>query len=350
MTTLWRINKNVLERTSGDKLDAERNLEEWIESDPTILDPDLMVVGRQVTAGDSGRIDLLAVRGDGSLQIIELKRDLTPREIIAQVLEYASWVEKLNTADVHRIAQAYSASKGLKPFPDRFRETFDKALPEILNTAHGMLIVASELDRRSKRIVEYLSETHGVSINTAFFNVFADGDRQYLAADWLIDQDAVSERTNVRTKAPWTGEWYANVGDDQSRSWEDMRKYGFLAAGGGRFYSGRLDQLSVGDKVYAYQKRMGYVGFGLVRGDAVRAKDYKINSKPLLELPLARPELGHDADDQELAEYIVPIEWVKTYPLDEAKAFPGAFANQNIVCRLRDQATLEFLRKAFSAA
>jgi hypothetical protein len=126
-----------------------------------------------------------------------------------------------------------------------------------------------------------------------------------------------------------------------------MRKYGFLAAGGGRFYSGRLDQLSVGDKVYAYQKKMGYVGFGIVRGEAVSAKDHVIDGKPLLELPLVRPNLGHDADDRDLAEYVVPIEWIKTYPLSEAKTFPGAFANQNIVCRLRDQATLEFLRKMF---
>lgn len=349
MTTLWRINNTTLERTSSGRLNTERSLEEWIESDPSTLDPDLMIIGRQITAGDSGRIDLLAIRGDGSLQIIELKRDLTPREIVAQILEYASWVEKLSTSEVHQIAQSYSAAGRLPSLSERFRETFDKALPETLNTSHGMLIVASELDRRSKRIVEYLSEVHSVAINTAFFNVFVDEDRQYLAADWLIDQEAVTERTDVRTKAPWTGEWYANVGDDQSRSWEDMRKYGFLAAGGGRHYSGRLDQLTPGDKVYAYQKKMGYVGYGVVLGEAVRASDHKIAGTPLLHLPLTQANLAHDAEDNELAEYVVPVDWKKTYPLSDAKTFPGAFANQNIVCRLRDQATLEFLKKTFGA-
>lgn len=77
------------------------------------------------------------------------------------------------------------------------------------------------------------------------------------------------------------------------------------------------------------------------------AKDHVVNGKPLLNLPLQAPNLGHTPDDEELAEYVVPIEWKKTYPLNEAKTFPGAFANQNIVCRLRDQATLDFLKEYF---
>ncbi len=46
-------------------------------------------------------------------------------------------------------------------------------------------------------------------------------------------------------------------------------------------------------------------------------------------------------------EYLVAVEWEKTFPLSEAKTFTGAFANQNIVCKLRDTATIEFLQEAF---
>ena len=38
------------------------------------------------------RIDLLAMDGEGRLIIIELKKDRIPREIVAQVLDYASCV------------------------------------------------------------------------------------------------------------------------------------------------------------------------------------------------------------------------------------------------------------------
>ena len=57
--------------------------------------------------------------------------------------------------------------------------------------------------------------------------------------------------------------------------------------------------------------------------------------------------MAHDADNLELSEYWVGIEWRKTVPLSEAKTFPGVFANQNIVCKLRDTATVEFLKREF---
>jgi hypothetical protein len=44
-------------------------------------------------AGFGGRIDLLAIAPDGALVLIELNRNRTPREVVAQSLDYAGWVE-----------------------------------------------------------------------------------------------------------------------------------------------------------------------------------------------------------------------------------------------------------------
>ncbi|MDR6190615.1 hypothetical protein QE372_002930 [Agrobacterium pusense] len=43
--------------------------------------------------------------------------------------------------------------------------------------------------------------------------------------------------------------------------------------------------------------------------------------------------LGESA---ERAEYAVGVDWRKTVEPSQAKWFKGAFANQNIVCKLRD--------------
>jgi len=48
-----------------------------------------------------------------------------------------------------------------------------------------------------------------------------------------------------------------------------------------------------------------------------------------------------------LAEYVVGIDWKKTLDRNQGKWFKGAFANQNIVCKLRDQATVDFLKTEF---
>jgi hypothetical protein len=64
-------------------------------------------------------------------------------------------------------------------------------------------------------------------------------------------------------------------------------------------------------------------------------------------MKVAHYHFGHDVDNLDKCEYLVAIEWRKTLPLSEAKTFPGAFANQNIVCKLRDTATIDFLKRNF---
>jgi hypothetical protein len=343
MTSLFRVSGNELVPIGRGTLAAEKNLEDWIVNDPRLVGVDILTIGRQVTTESGGRIDILGIDSEGDLVIVELKRNRTPREVVAQVLDYGSWIVSLNTKEVYELASRWLSVDFRKAFIERF----GGPLPDVLNGNHSMVIVATELDPSSKRIIEYLAEHHGVSINTVFFSVFEEAGQTLIATDWLMDQAQVEERSQAKSKAPWLGDWYANVGDDWPRSWEDMRTYGFLSAGGGRTYSGPLDKLAIGDPVFAYQKQAGYVGYGTTTSSSVMAKDFAVGGVPLLEMNLAQPRLAHDKDDPERSEYVVGIKWHKTYPISEAKTFPGAFANQNVVCKLRDAATLEFLYKTF---
>jgi hypothetical protein len=52
-----------------------------------------------------------------------------------------------------------------------------------------------------------------------------------------------------------------------------------------------------------------------------------------------------NADDPARAEWVVRVRWSRSFDLKDAKKFDGAFANQNVVCKLRDAKTLEFLAK-----
>ena len=235
-----------------------------------------------------------------------------------------------------------------RPLYSAFSERFRISIPDVLNNSHNMVLVAIEADPSTQRIVEYLNEQHGISINTAFFSYFKDGETEYLAADWLMDQSEVVERAEEKTQAPWSGYYYVNAGHDETRDWEDMRRYNFIAAGGGRFYSTRLNQLSVGDPFFVYQRSHGYIGFGVVKKTAVLAKDFELeDGQKLSSVNLRQPNILHDPDDTELADYVVHVEWKKTFPLDEAKWLEGGFANQNVVCKLRHQPTLDYLFEQF---
>ncbi|MEQ9328642.1 MAG: endonuclease NucS [Rhodospirillales bacterium] len=347
MTTLYRIDGGRLKPVQRTALASEDQLERWIAENPGLVGLDVLVLGRQIITDYNGRIDILAMDREGGLVVIELKRDRTPRDIVAQILDYASWVSSLTTKRVYEI----TLQKQQRRLEEIFRERFDSPLPETLNGTHSLMIVASEFDASSSRIVEYLAEEHGVSINTAFFTVFEENGTQLLATDWLMDQQEVVERAESRKKAPWSGYYYVNAGDLAGyRSWEDMRRHGFVAAGGGPFYSKRLFQLSEGDQFYAYNKGAGYVGFGVVRETAVMARDYRLDDgTSLRDLQLKEPALLHDSDNPELCEYLVKVDWKKAVPTQDAMTFNGVFANQNIVCKLRDPATLDFLAENFGS-
>ena len=84
-----------------------------------------MLIGRQEDTGLGGRIDLLAIAPDASLVLIELKRDRTPREVVAQALDYASWVEKLPAEDIAAIYGRFAPGRNLA---DDFRDRFGRSL------------------------------------------------------------------------------------------------------------------------------------------------------------------------------------------------------------------------------
>jgi hypothetical protein len=111
-------------------------------------------------------------------------------------------------------------------------------------------------------------------------------------------------------------------------------------------------KLKPGDLVVAYMKGLGYVGFGTAPQAAVTAREFKPQGfeKSLLDLPLRQPGMGDNKDDPLLSEWVVAAKWNKTFDRNEARRFQGIFANQNIVCLLRDTATADFLRREFAVA
>jgi hypothetical protein len=284
---LWNIAGDELRPIRRATLDYEERLEDWIAREPLILGMDVLLIGRQVTTEFGGRIDLLGIDHQADLVIIELKRAKTPREIVAQVLEYASWVRRLSAEEIHTISSEYLN----RSLAVAFSERFDTALPENINKNHSMVIVASSLDEASERIIQYLTDEYRVNINVAFFTFFGGDGQEYLGRAWLQDPEQVQEISNSRTRGPWTGYWFVNVGEGEYRNWDDNRQYGFISAGQGEWYSSALERLSIGDEIFAYMKGRGYVGRGTVTEEAMMIKDFVMEGgEPLLEVPLEAPK------------------------------------------------------------
>jgi RecB family endonuclease NucS len=92
-TAIWKVSAQP-EMLAESTLAKEQLLEAMIVASPRLLSDEWMLIGRQEDTGYGGRIDLLAIAPNGSLVLIELKRDRTPRDVVAQSVDYAVWVEK----------------------------------------------------------------------------------------------------------------------------------------------------------------------------------------------------------------------------------------------------------------
>ena len=146
--------------------------------------------------------------------------------------------------------------------------------------------------------------------------------------------------------------FYVCCGEGRYRTWGDWVRYGFVSGGQGRWYSRTLELLFPGAMVFAYIPKNGYVGVGTVTEPARPVVEFTVSvdgrSVPILGAPeLEAPDMGLNAGDPERCEYLARVSWERVCAREDAAIWPGAFANQNTVCRLRHEETLEHLAQAF---
>lgn len=344
---IWKLGDRPV-RLDPTPLDAESRLEDMIAADPDVLAPGLLVLGRQIATPHGGFVDLLCLDREGRVHVVELKRGKTPREVVAQALDYASWAQGLD----------YAALKGLFEekhpgvvFEQAFEDRFGGPPPEDLNESHEIVVVSSQLDPSTERIIGYLADTWGLPVNAVFFRCFRDGPGEYLTRTWLIDPaeiDTKPERVGsgpVKKKEKWDGRsFYVNFGADDNRSWADARRYGFVSAGGGKWYSQTLYNLEPGHRIFVNVPPKRYVAVGEVTGTAQPLRDFKVDVEGR-RLPLVEaPRQGYRTDahiDDDMCEHLVPVRWLADVPLEEGFWEKGLFAIQSSACKLRNQFTIE---------
>lgn len=162
-------------------------------------------------------------------------------------------------------------------------------------------------------------------------NADLDGDGVVGAPAAVGDASAVPApprsggRTDART-------WYVNFGDEVSRSWEDARRYGFVSAGGGHWYSKPLQKLRPGDTVLVYLPGAGYAGMGTVIRRAVPFEEAVVEVDGVatrLADVARRARYAHNpVDGEDEREFVVAVSWDVTVDKADAYKEAGLFSNQ----------------------
>ena len=77
-----------------------------------------------------------------------------------------------------------------------------------------MVVVATQLDASSERIINYLNEFAQLSINAMFFSAFEDNGNRYLSRAWMIDPDEPTKPVvRKANKEPWNFEFYVSFNE-----------------------------------------------------------------------------------------------------------------------------------------
>lgn len=171
----------------------ESTLERWLEhnADAILEDHSLLIIGRQVATNLGSVIDLLAVDRHGDVVVIELKRDRTPRETLAQALEYASFVEGLDADQLEAIFRAYNDDDEAN-LAAQHRDYFALAESDAVsfNKDQKIVIVGQEVTKEIRQTSSFL-RAKGLGVMCVEFAFFTEEDgRQLLSNEIVVGREA----------------------------------------------------------------------------------------------------------------------------------------------------------------
>lgn len=167
-------------------------LESWLEGNPNDIleDSKLLLVGRQVTTNLGSIIDLLGIDREGNSVVIELKRDRTPRDTLAQALEYASFVEGLDTNQLEAILQRYVNGEALN-LADYHRNYFELAPNDAIsfNKEQRIVLVGQKIAGEIRQTAAFLRRK-GIRVTCLEFSYFqAGGGKHLLSYDIVVGRE-----------------------------------------------------------------------------------------------------------------------------------------------------------------
>ncbi|MGD8719261.1 MAG: hypothetical protein PVH29_10620 [Candidatus Zixiibacteriota bacterium] len=204
-----------LSEIPAEKLPYEDNIHEVLEKDLSLVSDEVLIVGSHVSTEFGTEADIIGIESNGDLVIIELKRDKTPAEVMAQALGYAAWVSRVDYETITDIAIKHYGDEA--NFLSAFNKKFGlDGFPDTINSAQRIIIVAGALDPNTENIIRYLSEQYGLPVNAVLFEYFKDGKGEFLSKTTVIEEETARIQAVSKKRAK-----YVPLTKEQLEEWAD---------------------------------------------------------------------------------------------------------------------------------
>ena len=233
---IFILNDAELVPAKKTEVERESDMEEWLENSPwAVIQDELLWIGRQTSAADEERTifpDLLGIDSEGNLVIIEFKRGRTPRDVVAQLLEYAAWADELPPEQIREIAKDYFKTREEfeeKTFDDAFREAFD--MPDddeipLLNQKLRLFIVAEEIPGQIIRVCQFLRTSYKMDIGCIAVSKFQtkSGD-EIVSTEIKVGDEEIATSKKRHQRISQTSRWSGNKLEQEQVVWEAVQEF-----------------------------------------------------------------------------------------------------------------------------
>ena len=212
--SLYRIDDNAMEpvpetsfHTEG--LQERRDLQQLVINQPSALGSDLFIVKDEFEnwSDSARRIDLLAIDEDGTLTVVELKRDENPGPMELQALRYAAMVANTTFEQLVDAHKKFGESRGLDGDAssriDEFLSDKEVNRDDLQTAKPRIILVAPDFPTELATSVLWLNDA-GLDIRCVRLLLYRAGDQLFVDTGQVIplpEADDYLVRVREREKA-----------------------------------------------------------------------------------------------------------------------------------------------------
>jgi len=197
----------------------EKELEDYIESNPEIIEKDMMILKRQQPTDGGKFVDLLGLDNDGNVVVIEIKKESNDaRKVITQTIEYGIWAEDLSYSELNAIARENNKLGKFDNLEKMFQDRIEEFQVDDFNADTKLYIVHEKIGGDIKKIAQWLN-SKGINIYCIELNFHKqDGHKIAVKHDivggtrpTVTQKEEISEVFHTRRGNPDTIELYESL-------------------------------------------------------------------------------------------------------------------------------------------
>ncbi len=180
----------------------EKHLEEWVLNNPSVLvdgGEEIMFIRQERRL--EKREDLMGIDREGNVIVVELKRGRTPREVVAQAIEYVAKISYQSYDEIEHQALLFFKKQNrtcmslYQAYAEYFYDPIgEDSFREKLNKSQRIFIVAQDISDDVVLMSNYLI-SYGIDITCISFSYYRDEEK--------IVIDVTTETGGVSDKKPF---------------------------------------------------------------------------------------------------------------------------------------------------